>query len=92
MTTWAERMTPQAKREPRIELVEPSWRMRRLHKATCILECGVYQTDIGLEVRAGYSHEELLRSQLCGTIDVARDCAEAWRQTVIAKGGFEDLP
>ena len=33
--------------------------MRSLQKVTRILECGVYRTDTGLEVRAGYRLEEL---------------------------------
>ena len=76
---------------PRLERVEVSWRMRRLQKATRFLECGIYRTDTGFEVRAGYGLEDLLHTRLCATIDDARDCAEKLRQTMIAKGGFEEL-
>ena len=92
MTTWDDRMTPRATRTPRLELVELSWRMRSLQKATRILECGIYRTDTGLEVRAGYGLEDLLHSKLCATVSDALDCAEELRQAVIAKGGFEELP
>ncbi len=84
-------MTPRAPVVPRLTLVEMAWRMRSLRTSTRILECGVYRIDTGWEVRAGYSPDILLRSQLCATIDIARACADAWRQTVVAKGGFEDV-
>ena len=65
--------------------------MRSLQKVTRILECGVYRTDTGLEVRAGYGLEDLLHSRLCATLEDARDCAEELRQAVIRKGGFKEL-
>ncbi len=91
MITRDDRMTPRATSTPRLERVEVSWRMRSLQKATRFLECGIYRTDTGLEVRAGYGLEDLLHTRLCATIEDARDCAEKLRQTVIAKGGFEEL-
>ena len=84
-------MTPRAPREPRLELVELSWRMQSLQKATRILECGIYNTETGLEVRVGYSPEDILHTQWCATIEVARDCAEALHQTSLATDGFEDV-
>ncbi len=74
------------------ELVELSWRMRSLQKATRILDCGIYRTATGLDVRAGYGLEDLFQSELFTEIEAARDYAEGLRQTVIAKGGFEELP
>jgi hypothetical protein len=40
-------------------------------------------------VRAGYTDEDLRRSQRTAEIESAREIAEAWRQAVIAKGWFE---
>jgi hypothetical protein len=81
------------KNAPRLELVETRWRMRSLQKSTRILECGIYRTaGPGLEVRCGYSVEDLLLSQRTADIESAREIAEAWRQAVIAKGGFEEIP
>jgi hypothetical protein len=82
-------------REPaggRLDLVDTCWRMRSLQKSTRILSCGIHRTNApGLEVRAGYSEEDLLRSQRTADIGCAREIAEGWRQAVIAKGGFEEL-
>ena len=67
--------------------------MRSLQKSTRILSCGIYRTAApGLEVRAGYSEDDLLRSQRTAEIGSARQIGEAWRQAVIAKGGFTEHP
>jgi hypothetical protein len=42
--------------------------------------------------RAGFSDEDLLRSQRTAEIGSARELAQEWRQAVLAKGGFVDLP
>jgi hypothetical protein len=42
-------------------------------------------------VRAGYSEDDLLRSQRTADIASAREIAKAWRQAVIDKGGFTEL-
>jgi hypothetical protein len=61
--------------------------MRSLQKSTRILSCGIYRTTApGVEVRAGYSDDDLLRSQRTAEIGSARQIAEAWRQAVIPKG------
>lgn len=91
MTTWEERMTPAPRREPRLELVETVWQMRSQQKATRILECGVYRTDVGLEVRCGYGADDLLYSMAVAEIGSGRELAEQLRLTVVAKGGFEAL-
>ena len=62
-------MTPRATSTPRLERIEVSWRMRSLQKATHILECGVYRTDTGLEVRVGYGPEDILHTQWCATVN-----------------------
>jgi hypothetical protein len=56
------------------------------------VSCGLYRTDgPGLEVRAGFSDEDLLRSQRTAEIGIARAIAEEWRQAVLAKGGFTEV-
>jgi hypothetical protein len=92
MTTWQDRMTPQPSREPLLEVVETCWRMRNLQKPDFILECGIYRTDTGLEVRAGYGAEDLLYSLLVPSVRRGHERAAELRQLVIDKGGFEDLP
>ena len=68
--------------------MEMRWRMRSQQKVTRMVECGVYRTDAGLQVRAGYGPDDLLQSQTAPDIGAARNIAEPWRRAVLAKGGF----
>jgi hypothetical protein len=88
MSTWEERFRKRQVREPLLELIEVRWRMKGPSRR--VLECGIYRTDAGLEVRAGYG-EDLLQSRIAVDIGSARDLAEVWRETVVAKGGFVDI-
>ena|SRR5687768_585246 len=67
MTTWDQRMGPRRPQEPRLELVEMVWRMRSQQKAMRIVECGVYRTDAGLEVRCSYEESRIVSSWACRT-------------------------
>jgi hypothetical protein len=91
MSTWDERMAPHQKQEPRLELVEMCWRMRSRQQALRILECGVFRTDAGLEVRVSYAPDDLLQSQRAQDIGTGRDIAERWRQAVFEKSGFPEV-
>lgn len=82
-------MTPRQSRKPRLDLVAPCWRMRG--PSGHVLSCAIYRTDVGLEVRAGYA-QDLLHSQRVFTVDEGHELAEKFRQTVLGKGGFEELP
>ena len=57
-----------------------------------ILECGIYLTNAGTEVRASYDPDDLLHSHIVIGIATARAYAEELRPAVQAKGGFEELP
>jgi hypothetical protein len=75
---------------PLLHLLETCWRMKT--PSGRIVTCGIYRTDgPGIEVRAGVSEDDLLRSQRTAKIGSAREIAAEWRQAVIAKGGFEEL-
>jgi hypothetical protein len=76
-----------SRREPRLELLKTCWRF--IDPSQRIFECGIYRTDLGLEVRVGYGPEDLLRSQFAIEISAARDIASDWNQAVIAKGFTE---
>jgi hypothetical protein len=89
MSTWEKRMTPRALRESRLELLETCWRF--IGPSKKVFECGIYRTDAGLEVRAGYGPDDLLRSQFVIEIGAAREIAGEWRQAVADKGGFEEV-
>jgi hypothetical protein len=76
--------------QPSARLVETCWRLRG--PSGKALDCAIYSDAApGLEVRCGYGEENLLRSQRTAEISSARDLAEAWRQAVLAKGGFSDM-
>ena len=57
MVTWDDRMTPRPPREPRLDLLETCWRF--LGPSRRVFECGIYRTDVGLELRAGYGPDDL---------------------------------
>lgn len=80
-------MTRQPTREPRLDRVEVCWRL--VGPSRKVIECGIYRTDAGLEVRCGYSDDDLVRSQFAIELGAARDLAEAWKQAALAKG-FSD--
>jgi len=90
MSTWDERMTPRPKPKPRLDLLEVCWRV--VGPSTKVVDCGIYRTDVGLEVRCAYSErgEDFLRSQFASEIGLAREIAEAWKQAAMAKG-FEEV-
>jgi hypothetical protein len=55
-------------------LLETSWQMGSQKGRTLV--CGIYQTVIGLEVRAGFNEDDLIRSQFARKITTAREIAE----------------
>ena len=71
MPTWEERMTRQPDPEPRLALLETSWRLRA--PSGRILTRGMYQTDVDLEVRVGYAEVDLLYSKRVIEIGTAHD-------------------
>jgi hypothetical protein len=59
---------------PRLELLETCWQMRT--PSGRVISCGIYLTEgPGLEVRAGFSEDDLLRSQRTAEIGTAREIA-----------------
>jgi hypothetical protein len=86
MTTWDERFAPRQQTEPRLELSETCWRF--IGPSRKVFECGIYRTDVGLEVRAGYGFDDLVRSDRAVEIGSARVIAAEWRDAVLAKGGL----
>lgn len=90
MDQWEQRMTRRPEPEPLLELLETCWQF--LGPSKRVLTCGIYAIGApGLEVRVGYSAEDLLYSKVEPEIESARELAGALRQTVINKGGFTEL-
>src|SRR4029434_835149 len=78
-------------RPPRLDLLERCWRLRALPTGRELV-CGIFQSDAGLEVRAGY-RDDLLHSQMCPDLLSARAVAERIKRTLIDDlGGVEELP
>jgi hypothetical protein len=75
---------------PLLHLLETSWRLKA--PSGGVVSCGIYRTEgPGLELRAGFSEDDLLRSQRTAEIGSARELAAEWKAAVVAKGGFVDL-
>jgi hypothetical protein len=68
-------------------LIETCWELANPQGR--VLSCGIYQTDVGLETRAGYG-DDLLRSQFAREVGVARAVADEWENLARGKG-FEKL-
>ena len=81
----------QAPDTAKLQLLERFWRMRRVASGR-ILDCGIYQTVRGLEVRAGYNPEDLLYSKPVEDFTHGRRLAEDLRATMLRVKGFEQLP
>jgi hypothetical protein len=86
--TWEDRMRPFARPKPRLDLIEVCWRV--VGPSQHVIECGIYRTFIGLDVRVGYSIEHLIRSQFAVELGTARQIAGAWKRAAIEKG-FEEV-
>ena len=72
---------------PTLTLIETCWELTSPRRR--VLSCGIYQTDVGLETRAGYG-EDLLRSQFARQIGTARELANSWKIAALEKG-FPEL-
>ena len=55
------------------------------------LFCGIYRTDVGLEVRVGYSDRARLYSCRAAEMRGARQAAAQLRDAVNANGVFEEV-
>src|SRR5688572_25231309 len=53
-------------REPRLERLEVAW---WFHAPSGRTTCGFYQTDVGIEVRVGYSAEDLFYSRRTSSME-----------------------
>ena len=75
----------------RLDLVERCWRLCVMPTARELV-CGIFQTDAGLEVRAGH-RDDLIESQLCRDLASARATADAFRRVLVDElGCIEELP
>ena len=91
MTTWEEHREsrPPTRPDPHFNLIETSWRL--VGPSHRVLSCWIWQNDVGLEVCC-FCEDDLIRSQFTLEIDTARDIASEWKETVMAKGIFRELP
>lgn len=76
---------------PRLDLLERCGRLR-VKPSGRDLVCAIFETDAGLEVRAGF-RDHLLHSQVCPDLLSARAVAERMKHTLIEDlGSMEELP
>jgi hypothetical protein len=70
-------------------LLEECWRVVGPSKKP--ITCGIYvDGGPGVELRAGYAPDDLVRSQRAANVFDARDLAEEWKRAARAKG-FREL-
>ena len=74
-------------RLPQLTLLETCWQMKSPRGR--LLTCGVFRTIAGLEVRCGYSEDDLIRSQYAVEIGTARALAANWKAAAALKGFYE---
>ena len=75
---------------PKLQLLERLWRMRSVGTGR-ILDCGIYQTVRGLEVRAGYNPDDVLYAKPVADFDQGRRFGDDLRITMLRIKGFEEL-
>ena len=77
---------------PKPQLLETCWRFQS-KQGPRIVTCGLYRVLApGIEVRVGYSDEDLLYSTLVADLPAGRERAAALKVTVSRTGGFDELP
>ena len=74
------------------QLVEVCWRMRSRQNPANILQCVVWRTDTGLEVRVGYGLDYFLYVKAITDVFAGREVAATLREPIIAIGGFDEIP
>ena len=92
MTSRGEWMGEPSTKGRQPELVEVSWQLRSQQTPPRTIECGIYQVSHAFEVRTTYQPDNRIYAQRVPDIKHGRELAARLRQTVIAWGGFEDLP
>jgi len=53
--------------------------------------CGIYQHDVGLELRASFENGDVVCTRVTPNIEEARLVANGWLDAVLEQGGFEQL-
>ena len=75
---------------PRLEHVRDLWQMHRPQKPQAILTAAIFQTDVGRELRVGFSETNLIHSELSRTGDAPLLTRAAdLRQVLIEQGWIE---
>lgn len=76
-----EGMTPWQVPASTLELLEVSWRARSTTMPK-ILVCGLFRTETGIEVRVGYSDDDIRYTSLLGSLEAARARANDLRTAI----------
>src|SRR5687767_15969838 len=65
------------------------WRMQA--PTGRLLLCGLYHTEAGLEVRAGYAGDDPIWTEEVPSEEFGLALAASWKAVMLGKGGFVDL-
>ena len=90
---WATHDHRPERREPATpRLIEMCWRLQSPRGRRRILECAIYRTaGPGVEVRAGFSIDDVLRTQRAADGPAARAIADDWKAAALAKSDFIEV-
>jgi hypothetical protein len=58
---------PTPPRQPRLEHIRDLWQMHRPHRPQHVLTAALFRTDVGFELRVGFSETNLIHSELSRT-------------------------
>ena len=90
MSAWNERLVQRHTPQPYIDRVATCWQLRSEQGRT--LTCAVYRTEeSGMEVRASFNDDNVLRTERTATIATAHVIASEWREALLQTGDFSEL-
>jgi hypothetical protein len=69
------------------ELLETRWRVKG--KSDRPIECGIYKHPAGVELRAGYSVDVVIATQVTRDIVAARKLGQEWLEALVEAGYTE---
>ena len=72
----------------RLDLVTVHWRLRS--RRGRLVECALYRTEAGLELRCGFSLDDVLFTQLVRNEAIGAMLATDWKTAVLSTGKFTE--
>ena len=82
-------MAPHQPPDARVDFVKLLWKLRTPKGR--VLECCLYRTEHGLELRYGYSLGAPLVKEAVSRIERADVVAQEWRDVMLMEPGYEEI-